>query len=200
MSTKENILKIATEEFAKYGFDAVSMNDLVKKLDINKATIYYHFKDKKSLYLEVIKIVMEKSNNNIKAIINKDFSADRQFKKYVKAVVLTIKEDPNTVPLALREIANFGANVDERLIPYIEEELNYLRIIIEKLDLKEHYKNMNIYALFAFINGSIKIFYAIQMSDLPLGGKDELKHNSEKTLNYISEFVSNIILDAIVKK
>jgi len=49
------------------------MNDLVKKLDINKATIYYHFKDKRSLYNEVIKCKMEIQNKNIQdAFSNQD--------------------------------------------------------------------------------------------------------------------------------
>lgn len=45
MKTRELILKVAEEEFSKLGYDAVSMNNLVKKLNINKATIYYHFLD-----------------------------------------------------------------------------------------------------------------------------------------------------------
>lgn len=200
MKTKDRILEVAGDEFAKYGFNAVSMNDLVKKLDVNKATIYYHFKDKKSLYHEVIKGVMENSNSNIKSIFMGNKDANTLFRSYINAIILTIKENSNVVPIALREIANYGADIDESLIPFIKEEINYLQMVVNKLDLKDEYKHMNIYTLFAFINGSIKTFYAMQMSELPLGGQDDLKQNSEKTLNYISEFVSNIILDAIVKK
>ena len=43
--TRKKILKTATEEFSKFGYDAVSMNNLASKIDVNKATIYYHFKD-----------------------------------------------------------------------------------------------------------------------------------------------------------
>ena len=52
--TKENILQVAIQEFSLYGYDAVSMNNLASKLDVNKATIYYHYKDKKSLYQAVL--------------------------------------------------------------------------------------------------------------------------------------------------
>ena len=38
---KEHILDIATSEFAILGYSALSMNNLAKKLEINKATIYY---------------------------------------------------------------------------------------------------------------------------------------------------------------
>lgn len=199
MKTKEKILKVAQEEFATYGYDAVSMNNLVKKLEINKATIYYHFEDKKSLYYEVIRNAMDKLNSNIKeAFENKD--EEKLIKKYVNAYIQTLKDNPNIVPIALREIANYGANMDESFIPHVEEELKYLKIAIDELDLEEKYKHMNIYSLYSFINGTIKTFYAIQMSSLPLGADEELKQNSDKTLDYISKFVTNIIVDAIAKK
>lgn len=200
MTKKEHILKVAEEEFCKYGFDAVSMNDLVKKLNINKATIYYHFKDKKSLYQTIIKNALEKSNSNIKAIFQKKEENKTLLEAYVDATILTIKENPNVVSLSLHELANFSANIDESFIPYIQEAINILEKVLEELKLKEEYINMDIHTLFAFINGTIETFYAIQMSTLPIGENKELKHNSQKTLNYISYFVSNIILDAIVKK
>ena len=200
MTKKEKILKISVEEFSKYGFDAVSMNDLVKKLDINKATIYYHFKDKRSLYNEVIKCKMEILNKNIQDVFSNQDGNQNLIKKYVDAYIKTIKDDPSIIPLALREIANYGANIDDNLVPYIKKDIKYLKIAINKLDLDDKYKDMDIYAFYAFINGTIKTFYAIQMSSLKLGEDEELKQNSEKTLDYISEFISNIILDAIKKK
>lgn len=201
MKTKDKILIVASEQFAKYGYDAVSMNDLVKKLGINKATIYYHYEDKKTLYNEVIKSSLMKSNKNIKAIFEKETDGQKLFKDYLKAVILNIKEDSNTVPLALRETANFGANMEKPfVVPFIEEEITYLKIIINKLKIKDKYKTMNMYSLYSFISGTIKTFYAIQMSDLAIGGDDDLKQNSEKSLNHISEFISNIVLDAIIEK
>jgi len=200
MTKKEKILIIAEKEFSKYGFDAVSMNDLVKKLDMNKATIYYHYKDKKTLYLTVVKNAITKSNENIKEVFNKEKDNETLLKDYVNATILTVKENPNIVPIALREMANFGGNIDESFIPFIEEEINYLQKILDGFDLKEEYINMNTFAFFSFIHGTINSFYAIQMSALPLGNDEELKQNSEKTLDFISQFISNIILDAIVKK
>ena len=199
MKTKDRILKIAEIEFAKVGFDGLSMNALVEKLGINKATIYYHFKDKKALYNEVVKNAMERSTKNVKAIFEEEKESTVLFKSYINAQILTIEKNPNVVPIALREIANSGVNIDESLIAYIEEELAFFKKVIEKLNLKDKYKKMNHFTLYSFIQGGIKTFYAIQMSSLPIGTKDDLKQNSEKTLNYISKFISNIILDAIVE-
>lgn len=199
MNKKEKILIIAEEEFAKHGFDVVSMNDLVKKLDMNKATIYYHYKDKKTLYLTILKNAITKSNENIKEIFNEEKDNETLLRDYVNATILTIKENPNIVPLALRELANFGADIDESFIPFVEVEISSLQKILDGFELKEEYQNMNTYAFYSFINGTINTFYAIQMSALPLGNDEKLKQNSEKTLDFIAQFISNIILNAIVK-
>ncbi len=44
---KQAILEVAADLFAKYGYDAVSMNDIAKKLKITKPALYYHFKVRK---------------------------------------------------------------------------------------------------------------------------------------------------------
>ena len=137
MTKKEKILIIAEKEFSKYGFDAVSMNDLVKKLDMNKATIYYHYKDKKTLYLTVVKNAITKSNENIKEVFNKEKDNETLLKDYVNATILTVKENPNIVPIALREMANFGGNIDESFIPFIEEEINRLNTILSRFKKSE---------------------------------------------------------------
>lgn len=90
--------------------------------------------------------------------------------------------------------------VDESFIPYIEEEIKYLENIFNKLNLKNKYKNMDIYAIYGLIYGTIETFYIIKMTNLPVAKDNKLKLNSEKTLKYISNLISNILLDAIVEE
>jgi len=53
-SSKQKILKGASDLFSEFGFLGVSMEDIAKKLGITKAALYYHFKSKKELYLKVL--------------------------------------------------------------------------------------------------------------------------------------------------
>ena len=50
-STKEDILKTATELFIAKGFHATSTTDICRTADINRPTLYWYFKDKKDLFL-----------------------------------------------------------------------------------------------------------------------------------------------------
>ena len=197
--TKDRILEVASQEFAKYGYDAVSMNNLVKKLDINKATVYYHYKDKKALYNEVIKALVEFRNEKTRKIFKDNLDGKTLLNAYIQIEVETINERPYMVPLALREIANLGADLDDSIVPLFEEDIRYLQLILDKLELKDEYKNIDVYAYFSLIMGTILNFYSIQMSDLPIGTKDELKKDGEKSLDYISKFLYNIIISTTCK-
>jgi AcrR family transcriptional regulator len=197
MSSKEIILKVATKEFTDRGFNAVSMNDLSKKASINKATIYHHFKDKKTLYQEVLKIEMNSLLSFNKKLDFDDKSGEELLVDYIKALTVTIKENPYIVSLCLREVANYGANIDKSLMSYIEKDLEYLSKIINKLNLKRKYKDIDIYVIFSLIHGTIQIFYSMQMSSLPIGSELELKQNKDKSLDYIAEYITDILLVAL---
>ena len=195
MLSKEKILLVVAKEFATRGFDAVSMNDLSEITKLNKATLYHHFKDKKSLYKEVIRVEIKKLYLGFEEGLDfEDKSGEELLVDYIKALVSTIKENPYIVSLILRELANYGANVDESLVPHIEQDIDYLSRVINKLNLKRKYKDMNIYVIFCLIHGTINTFYTIQMSSLPLGGDPVLKKDSEKSLDYISEYLVDILL------
>ncbi|MEL0083752.1 MAG: helix-turn-helix domain-containing protein, partial [Gammaproteobacteria bacterium] len=54
--TREAILGSAVGLFAESGFSGVSMRDLARACAISPAALYHHFDNKKSLYIESIKL------------------------------------------------------------------------------------------------------------------------------------------------
>ncbi|MEA3353010.1 MAG: TetR/AcrR family transcriptional regulator [Campylobacterota bacterium] len=198
--TKKNILKVATQQFAKLGYDGLSMNKLASKLDVNKATIYYHFKDKQSLYLEVVTNLITIKRKETENIINSDTNPKTKFRQYINLYVEAIVENPEIVPLSLREMANFGNNVKSGIEKDFEDELKYIRALVDELDLKEKYKQMDLYELKSLIMGTINSYYVMQNSQLNIEGLKDLDNDDEKILAYISDFISNILLDALCKE
>ncbi len=198
--TKKRILDVATEEFSKRGYSAVSMNDLVKILSLNKATIYYHYKDKRALYQEVLKTSMLESKINKQKSIETMDNPKEKFRAYLKGFTQTIKDKPYTVGLWMHEIANFGSNMDESLTPIIEDMITFLEGLLQQLPLRDEYKDINPYVVFSMIHGFIDNFYATQMCPLPIGGDDKLKLNNDLTLNFLGDFSTNFILNALCKE
>ena len=58
---KESILKAANICFSKYGYEKTTMDDIGKLAGLNKASLYYYYKNKESIYCEVVFLEAEKS-------------------------------------------------------------------------------------------------------------------------------------------
>ena len=196
---KEHILDIATSEFAILGYSALSMNNLAKKLEINKATIYYHFKDKKSLYNEVILSLIQLNKDEREAIANGTLEPKEKFKQYIKSLIHTMGDNPNIIPLTLREMAGFDIGIESNISNNIENDIICMKKIVLELNLKEKYKNTDFYQIKAMILGTIFTYYSMQKTPLELKNIKNLDKDNKKILNYIEEFISNILLDALCK-
>lgn len=196
---KEHILDIATSEFAILGYSALSMNNLAKKLEINKATIYYHFKDKKSLYNEVILSLIQLDKDERESILNSSLEPKEKFKQYIKSLIHTMGDNPNIIPLTLREMAGFDIGIESNISNNIENDIICMKKIVLELNLKEKYKNTDFYQIKAMILGTIFTYYSMQKTPLELNNIKNLDKDNKKILNYIEEFISNILLDALCK-
>ncbi len=50
---KEKIIQAAIESFAQTGYDRTKMEDIARRLDLSKGTIYLYFKSKEDLFLAI---------------------------------------------------------------------------------------------------------------------------------------------------
>lgn len=77
--TKKKILRAATAEFALYGFDGATVNQMCKKYDISKGLVYHNFESKEELYLRCVE---EAVDAFISYMSRQQFGTD--FKLYMK--------------------------------------------------------------------------------------------------------------------
>lgn len=58
-NTKEKILLISLNLFAKFGYEAVSMKDIADKLGITKGALYKHYKNKQDIFNSIVERMYE---------------------------------------------------------------------------------------------------------------------------------------------
>jgi AcrR family transcriptional regulator len=58
--TRQNIIDIATEEFAESGLAGARIDEIAARTKASKRMIYYYFEDKEGLYLSVLEAAYEK--------------------------------------------------------------------------------------------------------------------------------------------
>lgn len=111
---KMTILDVAQSLFARFGLSKTTIEDIAKKARMGKASIYYYFKNKESIFQEVI----SKEGHVVQEKIRKAVNAEELPQDKMRAYFLTRM-------LSLRSLANYySALRDEYLDHYafIEKE------------------------------------------------------------------------------
>ncbi len=64
---RDTILKVAGEIFSRFGYEKTSLDDIGKAVNLNKASLYYYFKNKDDLFLEVVLLETKAFNAELEA-------------------------------------------------------------------------------------------------------------------------------------
>ena len=57
---RTQLMDVAAQEFAKYGFEDASLNRILEQAHMSKGAAYYYFEDKVDLFCAVIQYAMER--------------------------------------------------------------------------------------------------------------------------------------------
>jgi len=85
--TKEKervILKAARERFAHFGFSKVTMDEIAKDVDMGKASLYYYFPTKESVFRSVIQQEQNHFIEVVDQILAKNISVSQKLSEYVE--------------------------------------------------------------------------------------------------------------------
>jgi AcrR family transcriptional regulator len=94
---REAILAAALDEFSVRGFEAARLDDVAKRAGVAKGTIYLYFRDKESLFQELIRTMLTPLVGTIEAMGEADWPAsvlaDRIVDLFVREVYETRRKD-----------------------------------------------------------------------------------------------------------
>src|SRR5687768_9021579 len=112
ISTRDAVFDSAATQFAKGGFDGVSVDDIARDARVNKAMIYYHFADKLALYRAVLAEGLSRMGATVHAIASSTDPPDTKLDRFIEAFVRMTENRPWMPALMLREIAEGAPRLD----------------------------------------------------------------------------------------
>ena len=127
---EEQIIQTAKELFTKYGYKRVSMDEIAKKANVTKKTIYRYFKSKE----ELLKYYINQEILNMKEIIEKTEDHNISYFDNVHNVIynlLVYKTKSDFLKILTRESIDFENQIilenlkklDKEIMNYISERL-----------------------------------------------------------------------------
>jgi len=156
--TREKILKAALECFAEKGFKETSVDEIAQKAGVSKGNIYWHFKSKFDIFMEIIReevkkvhdLISEEENFSLplnelwKLKAEKAFLLIRKLEKQLKIfyeVVFSSWKEENAKKLFF-EIERENLERHKRLL---EKELQVRNIRLSPTDLENISRLLNMF-------------------------------------------------------
>lgn len=104
---QNHILKTAAGLFAVQGYEGISMREIAEACQLSKAGLYYHYKDKKNLFLAVLYDHLSRYEELLTEIGSKPGSTRDSLSKFIRAVFTQLPIDDRSIfRLAQQDLAS----------------------------------------------------------------------------------------------
>ena len=110
--TREKLLDTAEALFIEQGYSGTSINDVATAAGVNKALIYYYFKNKQDLFDAVIERTFAIHNKTVLAAINTGTTVREQMHALLDGYLDYAEANPGHLRLTQREICSRNRNTD----------------------------------------------------------------------------------------
>jgi AcrR family transcriptional regulator len=126
------ILIAAQKRFGLYGFAKTAMHEIAEDLGISKASLYYYYPDKESLFLAVFEKEKQEFINQLYHIIEKSDDAIKLLHAFVDLRMKNFRLLVNLGRASMSEIKGIKSKVRDSWKHFIEKEKDAIKQILDK--------------------------------------------------------------------
>ncbi len=193
-ATRSKIIQNAMELFAKKGFDGVSVDEVAAASQINKAMIFYYFKNKAGLYEAVMQGVLDAIYEEI---VEADKCCDNtlgELKAFIATYASFAKRYPYFPALLLRELSDSGAHLPELMFESMKKLFVLLSGILEKGEREGVFKEVIPMIVHFMIIGTLNLYVTTQSLRKRVYEEDGLDTCCGCEIEEIAEYIYKKIL------
>lgn len=120
---RQQILASARDVFAKRGYHAAKIDEIVARANIARGTFYLYFEDKRAIFEEIVDRTFARLGAAVLRVDTTDpaTSVAEQVKENIRRIVGTLLEDPATTKILLSDAVGLDPDFDRKLLFFYEE-------------------------------------------------------------------------------
>jgi AcrR family transcriptional regulator len=167
MKTSERILNHATVAFGESGYDATSLDDLARALEIRKQSILYHYPSKEALLEACVQKAITDLSEALDDAIRKSSHGWARIESIVKGVFRLANNRPELLGL-LREVTRLGPPILTKAVegirPLLKGATDWLSEEMEAGRIRQSDPELLVLSTYSTVMGAateVKLFEAI---------------------------------------
>jgi AcrR family transcriptional regulator len=118
--------------FTHYGFNKTSLDDIAETIGIKKTTLYYYYKNKETIFYEVIKSESARCLEIVKKKLAKETTARRKLILLIKTKLEFFREKHKTLDLSVQAMLEVQPIIKKLFQEFRQRDINFLTTIIQE--------------------------------------------------------------------
>jgi AcrR family transcriptional regulator len=160
---RKEILDKSTECFIKYGYNKTTLDEIGDSIGFNKAALYYYFKNKEELFIQVVNAQLLNGLTDLKNKIQKIENPEEQLLQYFWNRTKVFTKIIKLTNLTNENILNLYNTFQTIYAPYKKQEIEFLVAISSNII---HTKKKD--SVLEFINLCFEIVNSMSFSSIML--------------------------------
>ena len=144
---KDLIINSALELFSANGYQKTKIIDIANNAGVGKGTIYEYFKDKKSLFDDVLSSRIAIHHNAIENLIDDNLNPLENLSSIIKNEIIIVEKDISLFKIFTQIISHpldyEGFKINETLQDFQTKRFNYINKIIKEGVEKGYFRKVN---------------------------------------------------------
>ncbi len=191
---KDGIVNAARKRFAHYGLNKVTMEEIAGDVEMGKASLYYYFPTKESVFEAVVKVEQNQFIYEIENIIKQKGTARQKFIEYVQKRLKYFQELLNLGTLNVYSFMDAKSLFKQLFKNFELHEAELIKKIIDEgKDTGEFKKNLDNNTAIAFLH----MLQGLRLRTLPKIKGQRTDKKTVKELRQEMMLVTEIFLNGI---
>ena len=128
---RDQILGAARAEFARQGYHATQVSDIVRTAGIARGTFYYHYAGKRQVYDDLLETALRLIDENL-GHIDPDRPVRAQLMRNVATLVRVLVDNLDMARILLHDAAGLDEDSDQRLARFYDRLLSRIEGTIQE--------------------------------------------------------------------
>ena len=168
-SARRRILATAGDHFAEQGFDGVSVADIAAASGTSTGLVYYHFKDKATLYESVVREGLHLLEDTAVRTLGADGRPIERISAFVREYMALLEGQPALMRLLIRSVTDVSTPPPSHVLMRSATTIDRLQAVIDEGialgEFRDTDSHLAATALFALVNTLI----TARVLETPLG-------------------------------
>ncbi len=187
---RNEILKVAAQQFAQYGFKKTTLTDIASSLGKQKTALYYYFKNKEDIFSEIIAIESQQVVNQLSEILNEDTDEVTRLQNYLIARIKIVADISDRFKVLKEELFYLMPEIEVSRAPYHLMECEELAKFLELG------KEKGIFEMTSSKQMAITIVNILKGLEIPMYIREDMGYQTEELADFTSLIINGLVKDS----